>query len=246
MEKKPQIYLLFLIAFITFLTTVSCHQKVKENEVDKPAVKVAPKEVKIEKPKSQSKETIKAISGKYYIPVDASKSDLLFTINQNLNFELVKFRGSFEGKYVEDGKIKFDDKNATTIDFALKGNNIVLKNQNDVAIEFKEATDDDLLIGTWFYGLDTYKKGARMIFNKDKSWARPDDMMGSSHGTYKKTGDKKYSIIHFMNMDDLPCNLTFTNASTFYLMWDSAMGKIKDVHTRAKNGKLHSLNLIFN
>ena len=246
MKKNNQGFSLFIFAFITFLTTVSCNQKVKENEVEKPAVNVAPKEVKIEKIKSQSKEVIKAISGKYYIPVDASKSDLLFTINQNLNFELVKFRGSFEGKYVEDGKIKFDDKNATTIDFALKGNNIVLKNQNDLAIEFKEATDDDLLVGTWVYGVDDYKKGARMIFNKNKSWARPDDMMGSSHGTYKRTGNKKYSIIHFMNMTDLPCNLTFINASTFYLMWDSAMGKIKDVHTRSKNGKLHSLNLIFN
>lgn len=191
------------------------------------------------------RETIKAIAGKHFIPVDESKSDLLFTLNQNLNLELINYGGSYEGTYT-DNLIQFDDKNATVIGFELKGSNVVLRNKNGIEIEFREATDADLLSGTWYYGLDLYKNGARMIFDKSGNWKRPDDMMGSSHGSSKNKGEGKFSILHFMNRDDLPTTLTMVDGRHFYLNWDNAFGTTRDDHVRAQKSKPSSLNQIFN
>lgn len=198
-----------------------------------------------EETKSDCKETIKTIAGKHFIPTDESKSDLIFTINQNLNFELINYRGSFEGTYA-DNKVLFDDKNATALEFELKGPNVVLRNKNGLEIEFREATGSDLLPGTWYYGLDTYKKGARMIFDKNGNWRRPDDMMGSSHGSSKNKGNGTFSILHFMNRDDLPTTLTMVDGRHFYLNWENAFGTTRDDHVRSQKSKPSSLNQIFN
>ena len=235
--------LLFAFIILSVLVSISC--KNQNNESNKTISDSAKTEVKTVIPKSDCKEIIKAIAGKYFIPVDVSKESMIFTINENLNLELVNYKGSYEGAYV-DGKVQFNDNSKTIINFSLKGKNVILKNKNDVQIEFREATDADVLPGTWYYGLDLYKAGARMIFDKKGNWNRPDDMMGTSHGTYKYKTNKKFTIVHFMNRDDLPTTLTMVNAKSLYLTWNSAFGVIKDKHVRALRGKLQSLNMIFN
>lgn len=170
---------------------------------------------------------------------------LIFTINQNLNLDLINYRGNYEGTY-SDNKVQFDDKNATAIEFELKGPNVVLRNKNGIEIEFREATDAELLSGTWYYGLDMYKKGARMIFDQNGNWRRPDDIQGTSHGSSKNNGNGKYSILHFMNRNDLPTTLTMVDGRHFYLNWKWAYGTTKDDHVRAQKPKLTSLNQMFN
>ena len=194
-------------------------------------------EAKVEKPKSDSKDAIKAISEKYYIPVDESKSDLIFSINQNLNFKLVNYKGSFEGKYV-DGKVQFDDKNATIINFTLKGENVVLKNQNDVEVEFKEATDEELLVGTWYYNLGG-ESSCRRIFSKNGNWNMPDDPFGTTHGTYKKIGERKFSI------KVSPPGYSSGNG-TFSLNSPTSFFLLSLNHSKAQKSMLKSLNQIFN
>ena len=226
------------IIFASFIFTSCGGGKSKSDKTTADSTKT---EVKVEKPKSDSKEAIKAISEKYYIPVNESKSDLIFTINQNLNFELVNYKGSFEGKYV-DGKVQFDDKNATIISFSLKGENVILKNQNDVEVEFKQATDQDLIVGTWYYTYSGARESCRMIFTKNGSWSVPDDPFGTRKGAYKCLGDKKYTVPKYSY--DHTASVTMKGATSFFLVEANSENKFN--HTRAQKGKLQSLNQIFN
>jgi len=224
------------IIFASFIFT-SCGGG--KNESDKTNADSTKTEVKVEKPKSESKEAIKAISEKYYIPVDETKSDLIFTINQNLNFSLINYKGSFEGKYV-DGKVQFDDKNTTLIDFALKGENIVLKNQNDVEVEFRVATENELLAGTWYYSLGGTP--LPLIIDSKGNWSVPKDPMGTRKGQSKSLGDKKFIIYKYSVGEN--ANFKLTNINNGLIYWSDSDVTYK--HSRSQKGKLESLNQIFN
>jgi hypothetical protein len=237
---KTSITVLKAIIYSSFIFTSCGGNKNESDKTITDSIKTVVNEVK---PISDSKTVIKAISEKYYIPVDESKSDLIFTINQNLNLELINYKGSFEGKYI-DGKVQFDDKNTTLIDFALKGENIILKNQNDIEVEYRVATENELLAGIWYYSLGGTP--LRMIFDKKDSWSVPDDPFGTSKGQYKSKGNNTFSILHFMNRNDLPATLTMKDANSFLLTWQGSMGAEKLKHTRSQKGKLQSLNQIFN
>ncbi len=194
---------------------------------------------------SNSKDVIKKISGKYFIPIDDTKNEFVFTINQNLNLELINYKGNYEGKYL-DGKVQFDDKNLTEISFSEKGEHLILTNANEISLEFREASKEELLFGTWLYGLNDYKKGARMIFNKNYSWSRPDDMFGTSKGQFKYLSEDKFSIIHFMNRNDLPATLTLVSPISSTVSWQGSMGPEADQQIRSQKSKLESINQMFN
>jgi hypothetical protein len=202
--------------------------------------------VKIEKTESNSKDVIKAISEKYYIPVNESKTDFIFTINQNLNFELVNYKGSYEGKYI-DGKIQFDDKNASIIDFSLKGENIILKNQNDVEVEFKQANDEDLLSYTWSYIYEYPSKNVacKIIIDNKGNWNCPRPLW-SAKGKYKKLGDKKYSLPKYSDQET--GTLIMHNAKSCSITWVDTFNEVTKKHnlSRIQKNKLESLNQIFN
>ncbi len=214
-----------------------------QSESNKTTGETTKTEVKVEQPKSDSKEVIKTISEKYYIPVNESKSNLIFTINQNLNFNLVNYKGSFEGKYV-DGKVQFDDKNTTIINFTLKGENVVLKNQNDVEVEFRVTTENELLAGTWYYSLGGTP--LRMIFDNKGNWSVPDDPFGTRKGQFKKTGDKKFTVPKYTV--GITANLSLNSPTSFLLTWESGgpFGVQKLNHKKAQKSKMQSLNQLFN
>lgn len=235
-NMKRNITIFGAIIFALFILN-SCGGGKKES--DKTIVDGSKTEDIVEIQKSDSKEAIKAISEKFYIPVNDSKSDLIFTINQNLNFELINYKGSFEGKYVE-GKVQFDDKNATVIDFALKGDNIVLKNQNDVEFEFRLATENELLAGTWYYSLGG--NPLRMIIDEKGNWSVPDDPLGTRKGQFKSLGDRKFIIYKYSVGENANFKLTTMNNGLIY--WSDSDVTYK--HTRSRKEKLNSLNQIFN
>ncbi len=230
------------IFFASSVFTSCGGSKTKSNQPNSDTIK---NEGTVEKPKSDSKETIRVISEKFYIPLDESKANYIFTINQNLNLQLLNYKSSFEGKYV-DGKIQFDDKNATTIDFKQKGENLILKNQNDIEVEFRLASENEILSGTWIYKLPPSTYSFPMIFDKKGNWNCPDDVFGPTRGQYKSKGNRKYSIIHYNNNDDLQATLTVNTPITFILNYQSAIGTENVVHTRSQKAKLQSLNQIFN
>lgn len=212
-----------------------------KSESDKTSADSTKIKGKDENPKSDSKEAIKAISEKYYIPVDESKSDLIFTINQNLNFSLLNYKGSFEGKYVE-GKVQFDDKNTTLIDFALKGENVVLKNQNDVAVEFRVATENEILSGTWAYIYDYATRSCHIVFDTKGNWSITDDpAYGTRKGHSKSLGNRKFNVIKYSGSD---ANFKLTDINNGLIYWTDSDVTYK--HTRSQKGKLQSLNQIFN
>src|SRR3954468_20893079 len=123
------------IKFLAFAISIligSCTNNNGENKTVPATVTDVPKTEA-----ADVKGTIKVIAGKYYVPTDNAKSDLILTINQNLNLQLLNYNGNYEGKII-GGRIQFDDSKATTIEFALKDSLLVLKNENDVTIEFRE------------------------------------------------------------------------------------------------------------
>jgi uncharacterized protein involved in high-affinity Fe2+ transport len=219
------------IIFASFIFT-SCGGG--KNESENTTSDSTKTEIEVEKPIQDSKDAVKEIAGKYFIPVDESKSDLIFSINQNLNFTLVNYKGNFEGKYV-DGKVQFDDKNATMIDFSLKGENVVLKNQNDVEVEFKPATDQELIIGTWY---SDFQNAFGFTFMKNGNWTSK-DIIYTRKGTYKYISDKKFELIN--SYDKSKMTLVMNDASSATI---SGTETIK--HTRVKKGSINSLNQLFN
>ncbi len=224
------------IIFASFIVT-SCGGD--KNETPKKNVDTTKTVTKPEKPKSDSKEVIKAISEKYYIPVNEAKSNLIFTVNQNLNFQLLNYKGNFEGKFI-DGKVQFDDKNSTMIDFILKGENLILKNQNDVEVEFRVATENEILAGIWYYSLGGTP--LRLIIDNKGNWSVPDDPMGTRKGQSKSLGNKKFIIYKYSVGNDANFKLTTMNNGVIY--WSDSDATYN--HTRSQNGKLESLNKIFN
>jgi hypothetical protein len=240
-KMKNTMKILGAIMFASLILT-SCRGG-GEIDSDKTTLASAKKEAKPIIRASNSKAAIKTISEKYYIPIVESKSDLIFTINQNLNFSLVNYKGSFEGKYF-DGKVQFDDKNSTLIDFVVKGEIVVLKNQNDVEVEFREATDEELLTGTWHYDLGG--SPLRMIFDKSGNWSVPDDPFGTRKGQFKKIAPKKFTIPKYTV--GITATLTLNSPTSFILIWESGgpFGQQKLNHKKAQKSKQQSLNQIFN
>jgi hypothetical protein len=221
----------------------SCGNKTDKATNESSNTTVTEETKKVEVPKTDEKAVIKAIAGKYYIPTDETKSDLIFFINQNLNLELVNYKGSFEGKYGE-GKIHFDDKNATAIEFSLKGENPVLKNDNEVSLEFREATDEELLVGTWYYDLGG--SPLRMTFDKAANWSVPDDPFGTRKGQFKKIGAKKFTVPKYTV--GITANLSLKSPTSFLLTWESGgpFGVQKLNHKKAQKSKMQSLKQLFN
>jgi len=233
---KTSITVLKAIIYSSFIFTSCGGNKNESDKTITDSIKTVVNEVK---PISDSKTVIKAISEKYYIPVDESKSDLIFTINQNLNFELINYKGSFEGKYI-NGQVQFDDKNASLIDFALKGENIILKNQNDIEVEFRVATENELLAGTWYYSLGG--SPLPLIIDSKGNWSVPKDPLGTRKGQSKSLGEKKFIIYKYSVGNDANYKMTAINSGLIY--WDDSNVTYK--HNRSQKGKLHSLNQIFN
>ena len=238
---------MIILVAIIFAIVIFTNCGGSKSKSDKKVADSTKSEVKGNKLKSDSKEAIKTISEKYYIPVNESKSDLIFTINQNLNFELVNYKESFEGKYV-DGKVQFDDKNSTIIDFLLKGKNIVLKNQNDVEVEFREATDNDLLAGTWSYRTSNGLRGEYcMKFDNKGNWIEYEFGL---KGQYKNNGNRKFSI-HNCNLEGenvKTANVNIKNVNNILITWTTSYGNnpMDLSQTRPKKAQLQSLNQIFN
>ena len=192
-------------------------------------------------PKVDTKEVIKQISGKYWIPVDETKSNLIFTINQNLNLEFINYRGSFEGRY-EDTKVFFDDKNNSSLEFRLVDEHLVLKNINDVELEFREATEEEVLAGTWTYSLGGTP--LRFVVDANGNWSVPDDPFGTRKGKMSKTGPGTFSVPKYVV--GITANLKMKSHKNSSLSWKGALGQEVLALNKTQKGKMESLNAAFN
>jgi hypothetical protein len=184
---------------------------------------------------------IKTIAGKYYVPVNSEKSNFIFTINQNLNLQFLNYDGNYEGK-VADGKIQFDDKDATKIEFTLKDTILTLKNGNDVALQFVPAKDKDLIMGKWLrQGLS----GANYItITKDNF---QDDLYGGN-GKYNSKGNSNFIVPSFYDgLSNNVVKLILDNPQQITVSRKLMNGSWeKPVATRTKRKKMESLNAMFN
>lgn len=206
--------------------------------------------VKTEQPKANVKGIISAIAGKYYIPTNKSKSNLIFTINQNLNLQFLNYNGNYEGK-LSDGKIQFDDTKATKIEFILKDSLLTLKNENDVTITFREANTKDLIIGNWCQ--DIQYDASHIIITKDVY--EVDDYWNGQYkengrGKYVYKGDNKFVVTGVSTYGTLISGniyqLIFDSPDKFTASCNNVGNGEKIVSLRTKMKKMASLNTIFN
>ena len=216
----------------------SCNNSKPNNET---VSKSDTTQVKAPAPKLDELVIVKVIASKYYVPLNSEKSNLIFTINQNLNLQFLNYDGNYEGK-VADGKIQFDDKNATKIEFTLKDTVLTLKNGNDVALQFVPAKDKELIIGKWLrQGLSS----ANFItITKD---VFQDDLYGGS-GKYTYNGNNNFTVPSFYDgLSNNVVKLTLDSPEKITVSRKLMNGSWeKPTAIRTKRKKMESLNAMFN
>jgi hypothetical protein len=245
--KQVKMKKMFLFCVCSILI-LSCADPVDKTETAPSAAQNQPNglnaisevksEAKSNEVENSSVEVIERIAGKSLIPTDRSQRDKLFTISKNLTLELVCYKGKFEGRY-SGGKVQFDDKNKSILDFKMNNDNIVVTNQNGVSIECMVAEESDLLSGVWY---SDFANAFGFSFSSDGTWTEK-DIIYTKKGTYKKIGPNSFELTN--TYDNSKKVLKFQGTNSFVLSWENAMGESNVVHTRVKKGSMKTLGFLF-